>query len=49
MALRQFQVRGYRSLREISLPLSQVNVITGANGTGKSNLYQALLLVSHAA
>ena len=25
-------VRGYRSLRDVTLPLSQVNIITGANG-----------------
>ena len=49
MALRKLQIRGYRSLREFSLPLGPVNVITGANGTGKSNLYQALVLVSRAA
>lgn len=49
MGLRQLHVRGYRSLRDFRLPLGQVNVVTGANGTGKSNLYQALLLVSRAA
>lgn len=31
------------------MPLHRVNVITGANGTGKSNLYQALMLVARAA
>jgi len=29
--------------------MHQVNIITGANGTGKSNLYQALMLVARAA
>ena len=27
-------VRGYRSLREIVLPLAQLTVVTGGNGTG---------------
>jgi predicted ATPase len=39
-------VRGYRSLREIILPLAGLTVITGANGTGKSSLYRALRLLA---
>jgi predicted ATPase len=49
MALKRLHVRGYRSVRDLSLPLARVNIITGANGTGKSNLYQALMLVGRAA
>lgn len=39
-------IRGYRSLREIVLPLAQLTVVTGANGTGKSSLYRALRLLA---
>ncbi|OBK74045.1 AAA family ATPase [Mycobacterium sp. 1274761.0] len=39
-------VRGYRSLREVVLPLRQLTVVTGANGTGKSSLYRALRLLA---
>jgi predicted ATPase len=39
-------IRGYRSLRDIVLPLSRLTVITGANGTGKSSLYRALRLLA---
>ena len=39
-------IRGYRSLREVILPLGELTVITGANGTGKSSLYRALRLLS---
>jgi predicted ATPase len=39
-------VHGYRSLREIVLPLRRLTVITGANGTGKSSLYRALRLLA---
>ena len=39
-------VRGYRSLREIVLPLARLTVVTGANGTGKSSLYRALRLLA---
>jgi predicted ATPase len=49
MPVTHLHVCGYRSLRDFSLPMQQVNIITGANGTGKSNLYQALMLVARAA
>ncbi len=39
-------IRGYRSLRDVVLPLNQLTVITGANGTGKSSLYRALQLLA---
>lgn len=39
-------IRGYRSLRDLVLPLRQLTVVTGANGTGKSSLYRALQLLA---
>lgn len=39
-------IAGYRSLRDLRLPLSQLNVVTGANGSGKSSLYRALGLLA---
>ena len=42
-------VSGYRSLRDLVLPLGQLNLVTGANGTGKSSLYRALRLLGDAA
>lgn len=42
-------IAGYRSIRSIILQLGQVNVVTGANGAGKSNLYRALRLIAGAA
>ena len=42
-------IANYRSLREVVLPLAQLTVITGANGSGKSNLYRALRLLSDTA
>lgn len=49
MRLTRLQVQGYRSIRGLDLPLGQVNVITGPNGSGKTNLYRALLLLGAAA
>lgn len=39
-------IENYRSLRHLVVPLRQLNVITGANGTGKSSLYRALRLLA---
>ncbi|HWT12367.1 MAG TPA: AAA family ATPase [Allosphingosinicella sp.] len=42
-------ISGYRSLRDIRLPLGPLNVVTGVNGSGKSNLYRALRLLAETA
>jgi len=42
-------ISNYRSLREVVLPLERLNVVTGANGSGKSNLYRALRLLADVA
>ena len=39
-------VSGYRSLREVVVPLHGLDVVTGANGSGKSSLYRALRLLA---
>lgn len=41
-------ISGYRSIRDTVLPLHGLDVVTGANGTGKSNLYRALRLLASA-
>lgn len=42
-------ISGYRSLRNVVLPLARLSLITGANGSGKSSLYRALRLLADAA
>ncbi|MEE9322706.1 MAG: AAA family ATPase [Granulosicoccus sp.] len=42
-------ISGYRSLKDLLLPMSQLTVVTGANGSGKSSLYNALQLLADAA
>lgn len=47
--LLKIAVSGYRSLRNVVLPLERLNLITGANGAGKSSLYKAIGLLAAAA
>lgn len=42
-------ISGYRSLRSLVVPLGALNLITGANGSGKSSLYRALHLLADTA
>lgn len=40
--MRHLEVDGFKSLRSLSIELGQVNVFIGANGSGKSNLLEAI-------
>jgi predicted ATPase len=44
--LQTVAIRGYRSLREVILPLGRLSIVTGENGAGKSSLYRALRLLA---
>jgi predicted ATPase len=47
--LREIHVSGYRSVRELRLKLKPINVLTGPNASGKSNLYNSVFLLAKAA
>jgi predicted ATPase len=47
--LRTLAVFGYRTLRDLIVPLRPLNVVTGPNGSGKSNLYRSLRLLADVA
>src|SRR5258708_2363629 len=46
MSLDRVQLEGFKSIRELDLPLRKLNVLIGANGSGKSNLIASFGLLS---
>lgn len=49
MSINELRVAGYRSIRNLRMPLKRLNVLTGPNGCGKSNLYNAVFLLAKTA
>lgn len=47
--IHKLAIANYRSIRDLVVPLGQLNLITGPNGSGKSNLYRALRLLADTA
>lgn len=47
--LHTLAISGYRSIRDLVLPLARLNLVTGPNGSGKSSLYRALRLLAETA
>ena len=47
--IKELDIEGYRSIQKLTLNFVKINVITGANGCGKSNVYKALYLLAQAA
>ena len=42
-------IGGYRSIRDLTLALSPLTIVTGPNGSGKSSLYRSLRLLADVA
>ena len=42
----QLEVKGFKSLVDVSIELGAVNVFIGANGSGKSNLLEVVGMLS---
>ena len=49
MPIKEVRVSGYRSVRDVTLRLRQINVLTGPNASGKSNLYNSVFMLAKAA
>lgn len=41
-------VRGYKSFKDITVPLKKINILIGSNGAGKSNFLSLFELLGHA-
>jgi predicted ATPase len=39
-------ISGYRSLRDVAVPLGRLTIVTGPNGSGKSSFYRSLRLMN---
>ncbi|MBA4696605.1 MAG: AAA family ATPase [Legionella sp.] len=48
MTIKTLSIQGYRSIQNIRLSMGNINVIVGANGCGKSNLYKAVHMLAKA-
>ncbi|WP_338503611.1 AAA family ATPase [Sphingomonas kaistensis] len=46
--LREFRIKNYKSIEELTLQLGRFNVFIGENGAGKSNILEALALTGAA-
>lgn len=49
MNIQEIEISGYRSVDDLKLELSNVTVLVGPNGCGKSNIYQSINLIAAAA
>ena len=49
MPLSSVGIRGYRSVRHLTMPIEACSIFVGANGVGKTNLYNALAKLRAAA
>ena len=47
--IKTLAIGNYRSLLDLVIPMNNLNVITGSNASGKSNLYKSLRLLSETA
>jgi energy-coupling factor transporter ATP-binding protein EcfA2 len=49
IVIRRVHIQGFKSLADVSLDLGRLNVIIGSNGSGKTNLLEAIGLIGCAA
>ncbi|MEZ4631736.1 MAG: AAA family ATPase [Deinococcales bacterium] len=46
-SVRRIEIYGYKSIVSSGLPLTDLNILIGANGAGKSNFISAFQLFNH--
>ena len=45
--MEHINIKGYKSIKELSLPLRNINILIGANGSGKSNFLSFFDFLKH--
>lgn len=45
--MQRIEIKGYKSIRELSLPMHNINIFIGANGSGKSNFLSFFDFLKH--
>ncbi|MGH8549243.1 MAG: AAA family ATPase, partial [Methylococcales bacterium] len=45
--LKHIKVEGFESIAKLDLPMENINILIGANGSGKSNLISLFTFLSH--
>ncbi|UTA66292.1 AAA family ATPase [Emticicia sp. 21SJ11W-3] len=45
--MEKIEIKGYKSIKELSLPLRPINILIGANGSGKSNFLSFFDFLKH--
>lgn len=43
--LEKISVKNFKSLKDVNISMSNLNILSGVNGSGKSSLIQVLLLL----
>lgn len=46
MSLDKIQIKGFKSIKELELELKALNILIGANGSGKSNFISLFKLLN---
>lgn len=45
--LKRVQVQGFKSIKELNLAMNPINILIGANGSGKSNFISLFTFLRH--
>ena len=45
--LKHLKIEGFKSIAKLDLPMENINILIGANGSGKTNLISAFTFLSH--
>ena len=47
--IKEIRIKNYKSIQKLKMPMGQLTVLVGENGSGKTNILEAIALSSAAA